>query len=68
MIHNTREITQAEYEEIMRESNGRGIVPEHLETKYFSPTILRGYGLYGTRVYTRDGKYYLDYNTGSSCD
>lgn len=68
MIENTIEITKEQYEEIMEASNGRGFVPESLETRYFNVTILCGYGLYGTRVFEKDGKYYLWYKTGSSCD
>ena len=68
MIENTIEITKEQYEEIMEASNGRGFVPESLETRYFDVSILCGYGLYGTRVYEKDGKCYLWYKTGSSCD
>lgn len=63
-----REITKEEYDEIMEASDNRGFVPAHLETKYFRPAILYGYGLYGTRVSKRDGKYYLWYKTGNTCD
>jgi hypothetical protein len=30
--------------------------------------IKMGYGVYGARVYGADGKYYLTYERGSSCD
>lgn len=63
-----REITKEQYDEIMRESNGKGFVPSTLETKYFSTDILRGYGLYGTIVYESDGKHILQYDIGDSCD
>jgi len=68
MLEYEREITKEEYEEIMEASDNRGFVAAHLETKYFSPAILYGYGLYGSKVLKRDGKYYLWYKTGNSCD
>lgn len=68
MTENTIEITKEQFDEIMAASNGKGYVPAELETKYFSISILWGYGLYGTKVYEKDGKYCLWYKTGSSCD
>ena len=69
MTESTREITKEEYDEIMEASDGRGFVPANLEEKYFSISVLCGYGLYGTRVYKGDdGKYYLWFKTGDSCD
>lgn len=68
MIEHTREITKEEYDEIMEASDGRGFVPACLETKYFDVATLCGYGLYGDKVFKKDGKYYLWYKTGSSCD
>ena len=64
----TRELTKEQYNELMEASHGRGYVPEELKTKYFDLIILRGYGLYRTGVYKRDGKYILEYNVGTSCD
>ena len=68
MVNCTREITAEQYAEIMAASNGRGFVPSNLETKYFDESILWGYGLYGTSVKTENGKYYLTYSRGESCD
>ena len=68
MIEHETEITKEQFAEIMEASDGRGFVPEWLETKYFDVCTLRGYGLYGTRVYEKDGKYFLWSRTGSSCD
>ena len=31
-------------------------------------SIVMGYGAYGAHVYEEDGKYYLSYTRGSSCD
>lgn len=68
MVNCTREITKEQFDEIMTASNGRGFIPANLEEKYFDVCILWGYGLYGTRVYEKEGKYYLDYSRGESCD
>ena len=68
MIETTREITKEQYEEIMEASDNRGFVHPNLEEKYFSIAVLCGYGLYGTKAYKQDGKYYLWYKTGDSCD
>lgn len=63
-----REITKEEYDEIMKESNGKGILPDRLKSKYFDVSILCGYGLYSAGVREKDGKYYLVYSIGDSCD
>ena len=67
-LNYTRTITKEEYEEIMTESKGTGNVPTKLESKYFSESVIYGYGLYGARVYEKDGEYFMDYKTGDSCD
>lgn len=36
--------------------------------KYFSESILCGYGLYGCEVVEEDGKYMCHYSVGDSCD
>lgn len=64
----TRELTKEQYDELMEASHGRGYVPEYLETKYFDLITLRGYGLYRTSVYEKNGKYILEYKVGTSCD
>ena len=38
------------------------------EDKLFSPSIINGYGLYRDTVHEQDGKYIVEYMTGSSCD
>lgn len=53
-----REITKEEYEQAQEE--GADIL--------ISPALFFGYGVTGARVYERDGKYYLTYRCGSSCD
>lgn len=63
-----REINREQYEIIMKESNGKGYVPSYLESAFFPPSILDGYGLYGTSVAVEDGRYILHYTIGDSCD
>lgn len=54
-----REITKEEYDRA-QEKNAYELI---------SDTILMGYGAYGARVYVgEDGKYYLRYDMGGSCD
>lgn len=36
--------------------------------KLFDEAIRFGYGLYGAHVYEYNGKYYCEYERGSSCD
>ena len=64
----SKQITKEQYDEIMQESNGRGFVPDSIKHKYFSPSVLYGYGLYGTKVYEENGKYILWYQIGTTCD
>ena len=64
----TRKISKEEYDAVMTESNGTGIMPSKLESQFFSDSVLFGYGLYGAKVYEKDGEYLLDFKTGDSCD
>lgn len=36
--------------------------------KVFSQSELMGYGVYNDKVYEEDGKYYISFELGSSCD
>jgi hypothetical protein len=58
-----REITAEQY---ARAKNGY-LTKEDRET-VFSPSELYGYGVYGGDVIRRDGKYYVRYSLGSTCD
>ena len=53
-----REITKEEYEKAKNQS------PYTL----ISDSIIMGYGCYGATVYEQDGKYYLRFSMGDSCD
>lgn len=68
MQNNSKKISREDYDLIMKESNGRGYVPENLKTNFFGVDILCGYGLYGARVRECAGEYFIDYTTGDSCD
>jgi hypothetical protein len=58
-----REITPEQY---ARAKNGY-LTEEDRETVFF-PSELYGYGVYGGDVIERDGKYYVRYSLGSTCD
>ena len=45
-----------------------GIVPESAYSDIFSVSELIGYGVYLVRPFEKDGKYYLIYLRGNSCD
>ena len=59
----TTEITKEQFDKCPR-----GFVPPELEPEFFDGSILHGYGLYRTRVYEKDGKYFLDFKIGDTCD
>ena len=65
MTREEMEIGKEFYDRAME--NGGHITKED-EYKLFSPSIIYGYGLYGTSVFERDGKYYVSYSCGDSCD
>ena len=48
-------------------ANRNYIVSEDMN-KVFSISQLCGYGVYSPLVYEKDGKYYVSYCMGSSCD
>ena len=58
-----RKITAEQYE---RAKNG--YLTEEDREAVFSPSELYGYGVYGGDVIERDGKYYVRYSLGSTCD
>ena len=58
-----REITAEQY---TRAKNGY-LTKEDREA-VFSPSELYGYGVYGGDVIERDGKYYVRFSLGSTCD
>lgn len=58
MVSVKREITEEEYKKALEEGP-RSIVSE---------SVVMGYGCYGATVSEHDGKYYLSYERGDSCD
>ena len=60
-----REITKDIYERAL--TNRKYIVGEDMK-KVFDEAEMCGYGIYGTQVFEKDGKYFVHYYRGSSCD
>lgn len=58
MITVKEEITKEEYEK----AKEKGVY------SLFGEYMLMGYGVYDAETYERDGKYYLSYSRGNSCD
>ena len=58
MVEVLYEISKEEYEKA-KEKSAYAII---------SDSIKMGYGAYCAAVFERDGKYYLRYDKGSSCD
>lgn len=54
----TYEITKEEYNKALSEG----------PTSIISDSIVMGYGVYGAAVTEANGKYYLSYERGDSCD
>ncbi len=65
MSTKTKEITKEQYNRAI--SKNKMIVPEDMEN-VFTASELYGYGIYGNSVFTENGKFYVKYNIGSSCD
>lgn len=58
MVSVNYEITEEEYKKAQKEGP-RSIVSE---------SVIMGYGCYGASVSEHDGKFYLSYERGDSCD
>lgn len=58
MVHVTREISKEEYQKAL----------EHGPKSLLSEAIICGYGCYGAEVKEVEGKYYLSYSRGETCD
>ena len=59
MVQVDNEITKEEYDQA-QEKGAMSLIT--------SEALLIGYGVYGAFVYEKDGKYYLRYKRGDSCD
>lgn len=60
-----KKITKEQYDRAMAE---RGAIVSEDEAAVFTASELLGYGLYGSRVYTQNGEYFVEYTLGSTCD
>lgn len=58
MVDVTYEIKKEEYDKAL----------EHGADSIIGDAIHMGYGVYGSNVKEVDGKYYLSYSRGNSCD
>ena len=60
-----REISKDIYERAMKHN---GYVAKEDKDSVWDMAELHGYGVYDSRVSQRDGKYYVTFTMGSSCD
>lgn len=58
MVECEREITKEEYEQAKKGDF----------SEIFEAWEVMGYGVYAERVFERNGKYFVSYSRGSSCD
>lgn len=58
MVDVNNEITKEEYDKAQKDG-AESILPNWL---------CMGYGVYGARVYEEEGKYFISYSRGDSCD
>jgi len=60
-----REIDKELYDKCM-ECGGH--IPAEMQHDFYGEAVMQGYGFYGDRVYEKDGKYFVRFSIGSSCD
>ena len=65
ILTKSREISKEEYDKAM-ENGGRLTSDQELEI--LGGAYVYGYGLYGTAVYQKDGKYMVSFRHGDSCE
>lgn len=65
MTRHEREITKEVYNHA---KTNRGYIMADDRSEVFTISELIGYGVYGDQVFERDGKYYVSYLLGSTCD
>lgn len=59
MVEVTKEITKEQFDKA-KEEGAMSLIT--------NPNLLMGYGVYGAFVFERDGKHFLRYERGDSCD
>ena len=62
---NIREITREQYDRALQHNRN---LAESDKEAVFSVSELCGYGIYDTYVFERNGRYYVRFVIGSSCD
>ena len=60
-----REITKEQYERAMQQN---GYITTADEKDIFTEAELCGWGVYSAKATMQDGKYYVKYRLGSTCD
>lgn len=65
MNYATKEISKELYDQSMANN---GFIPDDKYVETFGVSLTYGYGVYYPKVHTKDGKYYVTYSFGSSCD
>ncbi len=65
MPYMEKEVSKEVYDNAQKHS---GWMTDDDKKEVFDVCELCGYGIYGARVYAKDGKYYCTYYRGSSCD
>lgn len=65
MTRYTREISKDIYD---RSQQHNGFIAAEDTNKVWSDSELIGYGVYGDQTYEKDGKYYVSFEMGDSCD
>lgn len=61
----TMEITKEVYDEAVKNNN---FIPEERKVEVFGIGACYGYGIYFPRVFAKDGKYFVNYEMGNTCD
>ena len=61
----TMEITKKVYDEAVKNNN---FIPEDKKVEVFGIAACYGYGVYLPEVFTKDGKYFVNYEMGNTCD
>ena len=65
MTRCTREISKEIYD---RSQQHNGFIAAEDQDKVWSVSEQLGYGVYGGQTFEKDGKYYVGYEIGDSCD
>ena len=64
MKYREREVNKEFYEDCVKNNNG--CIKDPVE--FFGDCLWYGYGVYGVELFERDGKYFVGFSQGSTCD